>query len=215
MSLLAALTRAAAAQRLCVTGIAPVLPADGLPPRIRAVVLLSPDEPGFWPHVTASPEFRDARPQPLDRWSRRVIGRIACDAGAKAWFPFGGPLWRPFTTWALRSGQAFTAPVGLAVHAARGLLVSWRGAIGVTEALVPTPALRPCDTCAAPCRGACPVSAFAGGSYDVAACYAYLNTPPGAACLSGGCQVRRACPLGQNRRLPDQSAFHMKAFHPS
>jgi len=138
VSRLAALTRAAAAHRLTVSGIVSVMPGDGLPPRIRSVVLLSPDEPAFWPHVTAQPEFGDGAPGPLDRWSRRVIGALACDLGGKAWFPFGGPPWRPFTAWALRSGQAFTSPVGLLVHATRGLFISWRGAIGLEEALSPT-----------------------------------------------------------------------------
>ena len=234
MSRLAALTRAAAAHRLTVSGIVSVMPGDGLPPRIRSVVLLSPDEPAFWPHVTAQPEFGDGAPGPLDRWSRRVIGALACDLGGKAWFPFGGPPWRPFTAWALRSGQAFTSPVGLLVHATRGLFISWRGAIGLEEALSPTftrtlapaladssapaladtPAQRPCDTCAAPCMAACPVDAFAGGRYDVAACHAYLDTGPGADCLTGGCRVRRACPVGAGNRQAAQAAFHMKAFHP-
>jgi hypothetical protein len=47
-------------------------------------------------------EFRDGRPDPIDRWSRRVIGHMACDLGAKALFPFGGPPWHPFIAWAKR-----------------------------------------------------------------------------------------------------------------
>jgi len=56
--------------------------------------------------------------------------------------------------------------------------------------------------------------AFAGGSYDVAACKAHLETPEGAECYKG-CKVRRACPISQSYgRLEAQSEFHMKAFHP-
>ncbi len=72
-------------------------PDDALPKGTRTLLLLGPQQPGFWPHVTASAEWQDGRPDPMDRWSRRVIGRIACDLGAKALFPFGGPPHRPFT----------------------------------------------------------------------------------------------------------------------
>jgi len=215
VSVLSALIHAAAAHRLAVSGVAAVVPEDGLTPGIRSVVLLSPDEPAFWPHFVTQPENRDGNANPLDRWSRRVIGGMACNLGAKAWFPFGGPPWRPFAQWALRSGQVWPSPVGLLVDAARGLFVSWRGAVGLTEALPLQPAARPCDTCAAPCLTACPVDAFAGGRYDVAACRAHLDSAAGAECLQGGCLVRRSCPVGAGRRPAAQSAFHMAAFHPT
>ena len=36
----------------------------------------------------------------------------------------------------------------------------------------------------------------------------------GVECLTGGCLVRRACPLSQSyARLPEQSAYHMGQFH--
>jgi epoxyqueuosine reductase len=211
---LAALGRAAAAERLFIAGISPLIPDDGCDPRLKTAVLLSPDEPAFWTHFCASAEQRDGRPDALDRWSRRVIGRIACNMGAKAAFPFGGPPWRPFTRWARRSGQVHESPVGLMVHATRGLWISYRGAILLREELAAAPAPSPCATCAdQPCRTACPVDAFATGSYNVPACHAWLDREP-SDCRANGCLVRRACPVGQSRRDPAQSAFHMKAFHP-
>ncbi len=214
MSLRATFAARAAQDRLVARATAPVLPEDGLAPDIRSVVLLGPEEPAFWPHFTASAEYRDGAPAPLDRWSRRIIGKIACDLGAKAIFPFGGPPWRPFTRWALRSGQVWTSPVGLLVDADMGLFVSFRGAIALREACAPPDATNPCTTCTnQPCRTACPVGALAPTGYDVPACHACLDQPEGADCLSLGCAVRRACPVGQARRLPTQSAFHMKAFH--
>jgi len=79
---------------------------------------------------------------------------------------------------------------------------------------LPEPARSPCSYCIGPCITACPVMAFAGGSYDVAACKAHLETPEGAECYQG-CKVRRACPISQSYgRLEAQSEFHMKAFHP-
>src|SRR5690606_25766704 len=82
-------------------------PEEALPRGTRSLILLGPRQPGFWPHLTAQPEWRDGQPHPVDRWSRRAIGRIACDLGAKALFPFGGPPYHPFYQWALRTGRCW------------------------------------------------------------------------------------------------------------
>jgi epoxyqueuosine reductase len=76
----------------------------------------------------SEPEFTDGRPDPIDRWSRRVIGHMACDLGAKALFPFGGPPWHPFI-----AGRNARAAPGKARWASSsmikaGLMVSYRGA---------------------------------------------------------------------------------------
>lgn len=214
MSLLPDLGERATRVGLFVAGVAPLLPEDGVPGRFRSVALLAPDEPGFWPLFSDSPERRDGAPDPLDRWSRRVIGRLACALGTKAVFPFGGPPWRPFTGWARRSGRAWPSPVGLLVHDTAGLWISYRGGVLLEEEAPPAEAARPCDACPKPCLGACPVGALRPENYDVAACHAVLDRPGGRDCLQGGCRVRRACPVGAGRRDPAQSAFHMKAFHP-
>jgi len=79
---------------------------------------------------------------------------------------------------------------------------------------VPPPAVKPCETCAAPCLVACPAGAITEACYDVPRCHGFLDQPEGADCLSGGCLVRRACPLSQSyARLPEQSAYHMGQFH--
>ena len=186
----------------------------GFPARTRTLLMLGPSEPGFWPYLKTQPEW-DGAPDPVDRWSRRVIGRIACDLGAKALFPFGGPPYHPFYQWALRTGRVWDSPVRLLVHAGQGLMVSFRGALALKEAIaVPPPVAKPCDACAAPCLTACPAGALTGAGYDVAACHAFLDRPEGAECLSGGCLVRRACPVSQSyARLPEQSAYHMRQFH--
>jgi epoxyqueuosine reductase len=190
-------------------------PEDGLPEDIRTLVMLGPAEPGYWAHLTAQPEWGDA-PDPVDRWSRRVIGGMACDLGGKAYFPFGGPPWRPFIAWAKRTGRAWASPVTILVHDSAGLMVSYRGAIGLRERLdLPATGPRPCETCAEqPCLTACPVGALTGVGYDVPACHGYLDTPPGQDCLSEGCAVRRACPVSQAYgRVAEQSAYHMGLFH--
>lgn len=186
----------------------------GLPKGTRTLMLIGPSEPGFWPHLQSQPEW--GGPDPVDRWSRRVIGQIACDLGGKALFPFGGPPYHPFYSWALRSGSVWESPVKLLVHVGQGLLVSFRGALALREKidLPPSPA-RPCDSCAAkPCLTACPVAALTGAGYDVPRCRGHLDRPEGAACLTGGCLVRVTCPASQPyARMPEQSAYHMRQFH--
>ena len=188
---------------------------DAVPPGTQTLLLLGPAEPGFWAHLTAQPEWQDGQPDPIDRWSRRVIGRIACDLGAKALFPFGGPPYHPFYRWALRTGRIWDSPVRLLISADQGLMVSFRGALALkSRVAIPNPAARPCDGCAAPCVSACPTAALTADGYDVPACHAFLDRPDGAPCLTQGCAVRRACPVSQGyARLPEQSAYHMRRFH--
>lgn len=179
------------------------------------LLLLGPEEPGFWAHFTAQPEYRDNRPDPLDRWSKRVITGLARAWGGTAVFPSDGPPYPAFLDWALRSREAFTSPVGMLVHARAGLMVSFRGAVRLPgHRALPAPAANPCNSCTErPCRAACPVDALATDGYDVPACRAHIATSAGADCLANGCIARRACPVSQTYgRLAAQSAFHMKAF---
>nr|WP_255596712.1 ferredoxin [Cognatishimia sp. MH4019] len=200
------------ARGLTIAGSFHPKPEDALPKDIETLLLLAPDGARFWDIFTQSAAFNDGAPDPLDRWSRQIIGRWACDLGAKALFPFGGPPHQPFHTWALRSGRAFSSPVGFLVHAEQGLMISFRGALALRERLNLPPAVEnPCLTCPAPCTAACPVGALTPQGYDVPRCKIYLaDAPP---CLHQGCAVRLACPISQTFDRPStQSAFHMKAF---
>ena len=214
MALLGQIAALAASHHLTIIGGFAASPADGLPDGTATLLLLGPAEPGFWHHVTAAPEF-DGSPDPLDRWSLRVVGALASALGAHALFPFGATL-QPFQRWALRSGRCHASPVRLLVHDQAGLMVSFRGALALPNpiALPETPA-SPCATCAAkPCLTACPVAALTGQGYDLPACHGFLDQPAGANCITGGCLVRRACPVSQRyARLPEQSAYHMRQFH--
>ncbi len=210
---LAALQAAAAAHRLAVFGGFHPAPEEGLG---ATLLLFGPAEPGFWPQVTAQPEFADSAPDPLDRWSARVIGALADRFGGVAHFPFGLPPYRPFYSWALRSGRAWASPVGLLVQDSAGLLVSYRGALALPArlALPEPPAAPPCATCPQPCRTACPAAALSPAGYDTAACHRFLDRPAGAGCMTQGCRVRTACPVAQSyARLAEQSAYHMRLFH--
>ncbi len=209
---LAALAQAAGAEHLDLIG---ALHQDG-----RTVALLGPSGgPGFWTHFTGSAEYGDGRPDPLERWSKRVIGELARTRGGVAVLPSDGPPYPPFVDWALASGACHRSPVGLLVDARAGLWLSFRGAIllgGLLE-LPPAHAPSPCTRCPQrPCQRACPAAAMsADRGYDLPACHRWLDRPEGSDCLQAGCLVRRACPAGaRHGRLAAQSAFHMKAFHP-
>lgn len=195
---------------LTMLGYCATLPADNL--ATGTIHLIGPDEPAFWPIFQACPEANDEAPDPLDRWSKRVMTDVAAQCGGTALFPFGGPTFQPFFTWALRSERFWASPIGFLVHDTAGLFVSFRGAILLPDILPHSPGVKPCDTCAGtPCKTACPVGAFDDG-YDVAVCKSHITAPAGQDCLLPGCRARRICPVGQGNRLPAQAAFHMKAF---
>ncbi|MEL6701557.1 MAG: ferredoxin, partial [Pseudomonadota bacterium] len=84
---------------------------------IKSVVMIAP-APDFWTQFTASHEWQGGLPDPMDRWSQRVIGRLALELDAKAYFPFTGPPYRPFYSWAQRAGQSHASPVTLLISAA-------------------------------------------------------------------------------------------------
>lgn len=178
------------------------------------IVILSPAEPNFWPYLKGQPEYSDGQPDPIDRWSVRVIGEMAQALDGEAILPHHGPPYAPFYTWALASGQFWASPVMLLVHAKAGLFGSMRGAIRLRGKVDMPAAQRPCDSCAGkPCLTACPPRALTGEGYDVPSCHAHLDTATGRDCFEGGCLVRRACPVGQDRRSAEQSAHHMRHFH--
>ena len=189
---------------------------DELAP-VRAIVLAGFAGREGWPSFAASPEAQDGRSDPLDRWSRRVIEALARELGAVALFPFGGPPYWPFQQWAQRAEPVHPSPIGVLIHPTYGLWHSYRGALGLREALtVPdlNPAPSPCDSCRERwCLSACPVGAFSDAGYDVSACAAHLKRTEGADCMELGCRARRACPVGRTHAPgAEQAGFTMRAF---
>jgi hypothetical protein len=215
------------AERAAVAGIAlrgafhpsaedgvPALP-DGAP--TGTLVLAGFVGRGQWPAFAAALEASDGRANPLDRWSRRVIGGLAAELGATTLYPFEGPPWLPFQRWAMRAEPVHRSALGMLIHPDWGLWHSYRGAIAFAERLaLPERDDRPspCDSCAAkPCLNACPVGAFTLERYDVDACAGYLRSVAGTECLELGCRAREACPVGTVHRFRrDQAGFHMRAF---
>lgn len=182
------------------------------------LILLGPT-PAFWALLKRAPEWLDEGRDPIDRWSRRVIATLADTLGGEALFPFGGPPYQPFLRWAMDSGRAWQSPAGMLVHDRAGLMISYRGALRFAQEIVLPQVDRPspCTSCAEqPCMRACPVDALSAETgYDVAACHGFLKTEAGNDCLTAGCKARRACPVSQSfGRDPQQSAHHMRYFHP-
>jgi epoxyqueuosine reductase len=190
---------------------------DFCPPDAQSLLLIAPHGgTRWWRHVTTAPEWLDGAPDPVDRWSKRVLGGLAARFGGVAILPSDGPPWPPFIRWALASGTIWQSPVNMLVHADAGLWASFRGALALPVPVTVPARENPCLTCNdQPCRTACPVSALGADGYDTAACHAFLNTVAGQDCMTQGCAARRACPAGHaHARLPEQSAYHMSRFHP-
>jgi len=179
------------------------------------VVLLGLSREG-WDVFASSPEKADGEPDPLDRWSQRIVGALGERLNAEPLFPFGGPPYQPFMRWAAASGRMGPSPLGMSIHRDHGLWMSFRGALGFAalDGITETPVGRPCDGCASrPCLKACPVDAFDGTRYDVDRCAAHVASPEGAACRERGCLARRACWVGQGWvPEPNRASFHMRAF---
>jgi hypothetical protein len=184
---------------------------------IRTIVLAGMAGRDGWSAFVASPEASDGLDDPLDRWSRRVIEALGRELGAKALFPFGGlPFW-PFQQWARRAEPVHPSPIGILIHPRYGLWHSYRGALGFREAFdIPelTVVPSPCDSCSGRwCLKTCPVGAFSGAGYDVAACVGHLQSVAAGDCMGGGCLARRACPVGAEHAYGHgQANFIMRAF---
>lgn len=206
---------AAQTLNLNIVGICQILPEDNMPSKYKRLVLLGPDIQTFWPHFINQVEYLDGDPDPLDRWSVRIISGWAETLKEKAVYPFNGPPYPPFYNWALRSGSCHRSPLHMLVHQRNGLLLSLRGALAVTEQLGQTIFdAAPCDSCLTkPCLQACPVSAFDVTGYDADMCRTHISTNDSTNCLTKGCTARHACPISQRvERSAAQSAFHMRAF---
>jgi hypothetical protein len=188
--------------------------ADGR--EVGTLVLVGVIGGGCWDAFQAAAESCQW-PDPLDRWSRRVVTELAAELGAEALFPFGGPPSLPFLRWARRAEAVYPSPIGPLIHPDYGLWHAYRGALAFAQRIGLPPAdqrPRPCDTCAdQPCLATCPVGAFSDRGYDVPACIGHIGADRGGDCLGAGCLARRACPVGVTYHYaPAQMGFHMRAF---
>ena len=199
-----------------------VEPDDALPeaaPGRPALTLLLAGNAGsaFWPQFAASAEYSDGAPDPLNRWSARVLGDIARKHGVSVVFPFDGPPYNPFQQWALRAGNVSRSPLGVLAHRTYGLWFAYRGAFLLPETLDGKRERTggPCEACVdKPCLDACPAAALTRAqSYAVATCRSHVAGAGAETCGRRGCLIRHACPFGQDYAYGgEQAAFHMAAF---
>ncbi|OHV90499.1 hypothetical protein [Mesorhizobium sp. ORS 3428] len=170
-----------------------------------------------WPHFQ---RWLERQPQPianpLDTWSREVIGAVAKDFGARAVSPSDRPH-LPFQQWAMRAEKLNPSPLGILMHPEYGLWHAYRGALLFAEEIFlpePQEPIHLCDTCLEkPCMKSCPVDAYSVRGFAHDACLGHVRGPKGEPCRSGGCLDRNACPNCTSYRYsPEVQAFHMAAF---
>lgn len=185
------------------------------------VLLIGNTSPLMWQKFQDSETGRTAlagcEDEPLDTWTKSVVDRVAHGLSARAVYPFEGPPFQPFLTWAMRADSVSQSPLGLTIHPTYGLWHAYRAALLFSEVVPissPRSADTPCKSCAHQrCLSTCPVDAFGTGTYDVPRCLEHLSTDAGTRCLECGCLARHACPIGaQSAYAPAQAEFHMKAF---
>lgn len=142
---------------------------------------------------------------------------MAQDFGAVPLYPFGGPPFLPFLSWAPRAEPVTSSALGILIHPEYGPWHAYRAALAFPARLdVPTfeNVPSPCDSCEdKPCLTTCPVGAFSVEGFEATSCTGHISAAAGADCLRRGCQARRACPIGHDFVYPpSQANFHMAAF---
>jgi len=166
---------------------------------------------GMWPAFAASSEYGDGLPDPLNRWTQRIVRPIAEAANSVALYPFGETVW-PFQRYAAAATGMRASPLGILIHPEYGLWHAFRAVLvmsGPVRLAARAQAVYPCDGCAAmPWLSACPVSAVGIGGFDVGACRGHLASGNEPDCMALGCLARAACPVGV-AYPPDQIRFHM------
>ncbi len=183
----------------------------------KAVLLVGQAGAAPWPHFLRwrKKKARDME-NPLDAWSREVIGEIAARFGARAVSPNDRPF-LPFQQWAMRAEGLKPSPLGILMHPQYGLWHAYRGALLFNheiEARTPDKVNHLCDTCIGkPCMKSCPVDAYSPTGFAYQDCLAHVRGVAGEPCMSFGCFDRNACPYGTAYRYPSEvQAFHMAAF---
>ncbi|TGS16987.1 4Fe-4S dicluster domain-containing protein [Mesorhizobium sp. M2E.F.Ca.ET.209.01.1.1] len=192
-------------------------PAVGSAALARSVLLVGQAGAAPWPHFQRwlGQQARDIA-NPLDSWSREVIGAVAKEFGARAVSPSDRP-YLPFQQWAMRAEGLKPSPLGVLMHPTYGLWHAYRGALLFEDEISLAQAhkaIHLCDACVEkPCLKSCPVDAYSVDGFAHQACLAHVRGTHGAPCRAGGCLDRNACPYGAEYRYPaDVQAFHMAAF---
>ena len=169
-----------------------------------------------------SPEW-DTAPNPLERFTERVVGALAKKVHARALYPHQGPPWLPFQTWAVRAQALSPSPLGILIDAHYGLWHAYRAALlfdypleglPVTETSARSAVSNICVSCESrACLSTCPVAAYDNDGFHLHKCETHLQSEQGYLCREQGCVARKACPVAvQHRYGLEQQRFHMQAF---
>lgn len=178
----------------------------------------------MWKIFSQSSEFCDHAPDPMNRWTKRILDGVADELGGRAVYPFDEPYW-PFQRIAQKAAGVKPSPLGILIHPEFGLWHAFRGlmifdkshefTIHINDLLgEDQEMIHPCDTCLdKPCLSACPVGAFTGTRLDVQSCFAHLDSQSDPDCMKLGCQARCACPIAkEHQHAGAQMKFHMKSY---
>jgi hypothetical protein len=183
----------------------------------KSVLLVGQAGGAPWPYFL---RWRETQPNgianPLDTWSRMLIGEVAAKFGARAVSPSDRP-WLPFQQWAMRAEGLKPSPLGILMHPEYGLWHAYRGALLFDVELPiqsPREVIHLCDVCVGkPCLKSCPVGAHSETGFAYQSCLDHVRSPSGEPCRTTGCLDRNACPYGTAYRYPaGEQAFHMTAF---
>jgi hypothetical protein len=187
----------------------------------RAALIVGSGGPAFFDGFEAAGvEAADGGPNPLDRYTRRVVEAIAMatlgplGVGHAVFFPFAGatPV-IPFQRLGRAAGVGPPGPLGLQIHPVYGPWWAYRALIVIDSALSTGPSLGDvCAGCPAPCVAACPGAAVSLAGFSIPACHAHrLRAVP----CRLSCAARIACVRGPEHRYRDEAlAFHMAASMP-
>jgi len=178
----------------------------------------------MWQYFSHSGEYADGMPDPMNRWTRRILGKLADRMSCDVFYPFDEPYW-PFQRIARKATGISPSPLGILIHPDFGLWHAFRGLLVFDDSHEFSIAIKamqavshnlnhPCDACAdKPCLTACPVGSFTGEKLEVAACFGHLDKGENPNCMREGCRARCACPVGKNYEYaPAQLAFHMRYY---
>lgn len=178
----------------------------------------------MWKIFSQSSEFCDHAPDPMNRWTKRVLDDIAKVLGVRVVYPFDQPYW-PFQKFAQSAAGVQSSPLGILIHAKFGLWHAFRGLLIFDDTAEFESQIRaltvdakslihPCDGCVEkPCLNACPVGAFTGERLDVQSCFTHLDSGTTPECMQSGCQARCACPIAKEHQYDGaQMKFHMKSY---
>ncbi len=182
----------------------------------RSVLLVGQAGDAPWPHFLKWRKLQsEIVADPLDNWSRDVIGGVGVRFGARAVSPSDRPH-LPFQQWAMRAEGLRPSPLGILMHPVYGLWHAYRGALLFDVEVVIQEAEKPihlCDLCVGkPCLKSCPVDAYSEAGFAHGECLTHVRGQ-GKACREAGCLDRNACPHGTGYRYaPAVQAFHMAAF---